>query len=404
MARQELFLKTPFLLSKGQSDERISSDSIWYIEAAKGFLKGRGVVTINKNVVDWTDKRNAHSYKEWKEVNGEYVAHKNVPPLYPIFLSLCYFIGGFNILAYFIPQILLSSLTCVLIYLITDEIFDKIVALVAGFIMAFNLDLIFWSGFVRTETLFIFLIVLGFFLLIKGNIRKIPFLIYLSSIVFGFACSTRITITPFVPIISLWLFLCFSKCKKESLKVSLLMILIVFVILLPWGIRNYVVLGEFNILSEESGILIGSIENGEQYKDAALNKGYDSADFLFFKTLVFIKDNFKIYLLSCWRRFLIFWSPFTYVMKPLAKVYKGLSWIIIFPAAFWGMIVSRKRWKRGAELIIIFIFYHALLHCASFMDLGLVYRYPIQPFLCIFAGYTFYEIYKLIDKKITAQP
>lgn len=402
VAREEIFFHTPFLLSEDQllkgslqTDDRISCDSLWYIYAAKGFLNGKGVLSMENKVVPLPDTNKPVSgYLDLKKIDDEHYAHKAVPPLYSLFLALCFFIGGFNTLAYFIPQLILSSLTCLLIFLIADEVFNKTVALFAGFAVAFYPDLIFWTSFARTETLFIFLFVLGFLLVIKGSSRQNLILIYISAVVFGLACLTRVTFTPFLPILFLWLARSFSKNKKEGFRVTLLFGLIIFMVLLPWIVRNYVLFKEFTIFSDESGILIGSIENKEQYKNIVINKGYNSYASLILKIPVFIKDNFKVYLASCWRRFAIFWSPFTYVMRPWAKLYKGLSWLAIFPAAFWGMIISRKKWSRGVQLIIIFIFYHALLHTASFVDLGLVYRYPIQPFLCIFAGYTFCEIYK----------
>jgi len=393
VARQELFFQKPFLSTGGQFDDRISSDSQWYNSAATGFLTGRGIASIPLHIVDWESKISA-KYMELKVVDGEYVVHKVIPPLYTLFLAFCYFTGGFNTLAYFIPQIILSSLTCVLIYLIASEIFNKIAALFAGFLVVFNLDLIFWSSFVRTETLFIFLLCLFFLLLIKGSVKNNFLFIYLGAVIFGLACLTRITLIPFLPILFVWQVYFSSKNRKENIKVAFLTALIIFAVLLPWGLRNYIVLGEFNVFTEESGILVGSVSNGEQYKDIVINKEYNSHKSLISKTLFFIKDNFKVYLISCWHRFVLFWSPFTYAMRPLAKVYKGLSWLILFPAAFWGLIISRNKGGKGTGLVIVFIFYHALLHTASFVDLGLVYRYPIQPFLCIFAGYAFYELYK----------
>ena len=408
VARQEIFFKTPFLLSgdqflKGrlQSDDRLASDAAMYIYSAKGFLNGKGIVGMNREAgpLPTQDYKKPFSgYIDIEKVDEDHYVHKQVPPLYPLFLSICFLIGGFNTLAYFIPQLILSCLTCLLIYLISEQIFNKTVALLAGFAVAFYPDLIFWSSFARTETLFIFLFVLGFLLLIKGNSLKNLPLIYTSAVVFGLACLTRVTFTPFLIILLFWLLHSFSKRKREGLKVVFLFGLIVFAVLLPWGIRNYVLFGEFTVLSEESGILIGTTENKEQYSEVEINRGYNSHASLFLKIPVFIKDNFKVYLKSCWRRFLIFWSPFTKGMKPLAKVYKGITWLIIFPAAFCGMIISRKKRSYESSLIIIFIIYHSLLHTASFADLGLIYRYPIQPFLCIFAAYTFCEIYRSINK------
>jgi len=215
-------------------------------------------------------------------------------------------------------------------------------------------------------------------------------------VILGLACLTRITLIPFIPVIILWQAYFSSDNRKENFRTALLMGIIIVMVLMPWAVRNYVLFGEFTVFSEEARILIGSIENGEQYKNMEINKQYEAHSSLIMEVFVFIKDNFKIYMESCWRRFVIFWSPFTYVMRPWAKIYKGLSWFIIFPAAFLGMIISRKKWKRSTWLIIIFIFYYALLHVGSFADLGLVYRYPIQPFLCIFAGYVYCKIYSSI--------
>jgi len=354
VAREELFFQRSFLVSGDQflkhppTDDRTSSDSLWYIYAAKGFLENKGVVSSKKFFMpeNLNSIEKAHfGFMNIKKIDEEHYTHKGFPPLYPLFLAFCFAIGGFNTLAFFVPQIILSSFTCILIYLISEEIFNKQIALIAGFAVAFHPDSIFWSSFARTETLFIFLFVLGFFLLIKGNLRKNVRLIYISAAAFGLACLTRITFTPFVPILFFWQVYAFSKNRKKSFKVAIIMGLIIFAVLLPWGIRNYVLFGEFNILTEEAGILVGTIENKEQYNDVELNKEYRSHESLFLRIPVFIKDNIETYLASCWRRFLRFWSPFTHVMKPWAKVYKGITWFIIFPASFWGMIASRKKWK-----------------------------------------------------------
>lgn len=400
IARQELFFHIPFLLSGeqlyAQTDDRVSHDALCYLCSGEGFLKGRGVVSMKKIFIPETLVNFKNTYAEFmdvREIDQDHYIHKGIPPLYPLFLSLCFFIGGFNLLAFFIPQIIISSLTCLLIYSLAEEVFNKGVALIAGFVTACYPDLIFWSGFARTETLFIFLICLGFLLLIKGNSHNNLVLIYLSAVVFGLVCLTRITFTPFVIILLVWQFYSFSKKKRESFRMVLLMAVIIFLVLLPWGIRNYVVFGEFNILSEEAGILVGSVKNKEQYTDVKINNGYEAYKTLLLRVPVFIKDNFKVYSVSCLRRFWTFWMPYTYIMRPWAKLYKGLTWSIIFPAAFWGMFISRKKMNSNAWLIIIFIFYYSLLHACCFVDLGLVYRYPIQPFLCIFAAYTFYDFY-----------
>ena len=110
------------------------------------------------------------------------------------------------------------------------------------------------------------------------------------------------------------------------------------------------------------------------------------------KLVLFIKNNPREYGYFFIKHLIRFWSPLTAPMMTGAKLYKSLTWVLIFPLAFWGMFISRRFWNK-AGLLIAFIFCYSLLHAASYVDTGLVYRYPIQPFLCIFAAYGLWRIY-----------
>ncbi|MFA6548436.1 MAG: glycosyltransferase family 39 protein [Candidatus Margulisiibacteriota bacterium] len=401
IVKQEFVLHRPFVAKEiNTEDERTDSDAVWYIEAAKGFLKGKGVVSMTTDCVHYDNHGDFPINGDKNILDDKYYAHRNIPPLYPLFLAFCFYLGGANMLAYFIPQLVISSLTCLIIYLIAEEIFDRRTALWAGLLMVFYPDLIFWMNFARTETLFIFLLSLGFLLLIKGNSKGNIFLICMSGVVLGLACLTRITLIFFLPVFFIWLAYYFSKDKKESLKVALCMISIAALILLPWALRNYYLFGQFTVFSEEARILTMTI--GQQYPYSAINFSYASHKTTFMQTISFIRYNFREYVISCGYRLAILLSPFTAGMKPLAKLYKGLWWLLIFPTAFWGMFISRKEWGSGTKLILIFIVYHVLLHTASYMDLGLIYRYPIQPFICIFTAYGVCSFFPSKPNKETA--
>ena len=105
------------------------------------------------------------------------------------------------------------------------------------------------------------------------------------------------------------------------------------------------------------------------------------------------------FLLKSGQRLLQYLSPFTDAMRDQAKLYKLITWIIVFPMSFVGISVSIRRNWRGSGLLILFIFYYVLLHSLSYVDDGLVYRYPIQPFLCIFAAYGYWFFYQKSTKR-----
>lgn len=394
IVREKVFFHRPFLYA---DDKIMTSDEVWYDRAARAFLKGKGILSMDRDTVDCV-KYPAFRF-ERKPVDEMYYAHKVVPPLYPLFLALCYYIGGINTLAYFVPQLVLGCLTCIFIYFITKELFNVKTAVIAGFIVAFYPDLIFWTNLIRTENLFIFLLALGFLLIIKGNIRGSKFLIYISAVIFGLACLTRITFVPFLPFLFLWQIYFFKKNNKKKPGVSIVMILLIFTVLLPWCIRNYRVFGKFTPFTEEANsvLFIKELEQGKtDYPEA--KRYYRLYDSVVLRAGIYIKDHFKEYLSASLKRFIVFWGPITSEMRPIARIYKSLTWIIVFPLAFWGMIISRKEWKEGG-ILVVFIVFHALLHAGSYVDGGLVYRYPIQPFLCIFTAYGFWNIYEKIKYK-----
>ena len=168
------------------------------------------------------------------------------------------------------------------------------------------------------------------------------------------------------------------------------MIILIILVLLPWCIRNFLIFSEFTPFSDEVYVVLITDDHnwrvqGEHY--------FQLNNSMLTRIAGFIKDNFREYIYTSFKRFLIFWSPYTDEMKNLAKIYKTITWLIVIPFALTGIVISRKRWKISG-LIVLFVAFHALLHAASFVDKGLIYRYPIQPFLCIFASYAFWSIYR----------
>ncbi len=394
-ASEKVFFDKPLLLWGDEFKESIESDSIWYDGIARAFLAGKGVNSMNTNRVEYEDFQ---SWVDLKKIDETYYLHKTTPPLYPLFLALSYWLGGANTLSYFIGQIILGALTVLFIYLLARQIFNKKVAALAGIAVAFYPDLIFWTYKIRTETLFIFLLVFGFWLFFKGNLHKNLLLTFLAAVTFGLACLTRITLIPFIPLLFLWqIFSSWKIDRKKALGVAFLTILIIGLVLFPWCLRNYLVFGKFTPFTDES---YGFFSQNDPKNYSETEYYYRSYNSLFTRALGFIKDQPKEYLLDSAKRFITFWSPYTAPMEKAAKVYKSLTWLVIFPLAFWGLFSAlKKRWAKS-NLLIIFIFFYALLHStAGHVDSGLTDRYPIQPFVCIFAAYGLWLIYEKLKLK-----
>lgn len=399
IVREKYFFHKSFIYDGEEyTKNSVISDSIWYDQAARGFLSGKGTVSMDDTIVP---RKYFPKVIETELIgNGPYYAHKIIPPVYPLFLAFCYKFGGINTLSYFIPQLLLSILTCILIFLLAAEFFPERVARIAGLAVALYPDLIFWTNTIRTETLFIFLLILSFYLVIRGYNRRNIAISLLGALCFGIASLTRITLLPFLPFLLVWL----VREYHKRLVIPLLMAVIVLLSLFPWCFRNYRIFGKFSPLSDEVNVVFAGESWNEDENIKEMQQYYNSHNSTVIRIAAFIKDHFVEYSISSIGRFAAFWSPFRHPNKPLAKVYKTITWILIFPSAFYGIFLSVKN-KKGTGLIILFIAYYAMLHAFSAVDDGLVYRYPIQPFLCIFAAFAFVSVFckqdiSAIDKTV----
>lgn len=529
LMRESLFLKQPFILTGYHFYHHVTSDSIYYNYTAKALIEGKGYsmnynelilenidvgnlsvpTPQNEIIIDkWKIHKpnkifltNMADYGKWRIDDPNYILHRIIPPLYPIFLAICYWLFGGNTLAYFIPQIFLGSLTCLLIYFITKEIFDRKTAMLAGFAVALYPDLIFWTYMIRPETFYIFLLALSFLFLLRGTARNTSYLLYAGVLFLGFACLTRIVTLLFIPAYLFWQFIALGNSRK-TWSVIATSFMILFITLLPWCIRNHLVFKQFSFFTiEQAAVLLdytynfslnefkdrsavnkllqaidaddfGILFNG--YKDpiARLNNLLDVPNFydiwlsknktiavskktqelikatknirgkrfdklsateqntikhlnrllleitypkscpkgLFFANsydLISSKSSMIVfadliiknpieYSLITFKRMIKFLSPITSQMRDTAKYYRILTWLIVFPLSLLGIISAILRCPIRSGLLLLFIAFNILLFSATYVDDGLVYRYPIQPFLCIFAAYGLVSIKSFI--------
>jgi 4-amino-4-deoxy-L-arabinose transferase-like glycosyltransferase len=374
--REKVMFKKPFIYSGEALYTSLMNDEDWYVRTAVSQNEGNGVGSMNFAFYPPLLSRPDMSLRP---IQGMYYFHNFVPPLYPLFLSLLFFLFGFNTYAYFIPHVILGSLTCVIIYLLSNDIFGNKVALLSALAVALYPDLVFWTYSIRTETLFIFLLVFSFWMLLKAK-DSWP-AAAAGAITWGLACLTRNTLTPFIPFLFLWGIVFLGENYWRNLIKSLLIIAIISMTLLPWAIRNHRIFGNFTPMSNEGSSSLVFERNITTI---------DTHRPIYRVLIDVVRYDPKAFVLSSARQFAYFWGFYGSVSKPFAKVYKTITWIVIFPLAFWGILHLGEQFSK-TSLILLFIFYHSMIHSLSIVDMGLVYRYPVQPFLCIFFAYGFYD-------------
>ena len=91
-----------------------------------------------------------------------------VCPFYSLFLAFIYSFCGHNYMAVKIVQLILSSLSAVVVYAIGKRLFNKPIGIIAGLIMACYLPHMWWVSPIMREGFFAFVFALAFLAIIKA--------------------------------------------------------------------------------------------------------------------------------------------------------------------------------------------------------------------------------------------
>ena len=329
-----------------------------------------------------------------------------IPPGHPLFLAAIYTLFGYNPQIACIFQAFISSLMCIVIYYIGKTVLNKKIGVISALIAAFYPIFIMYSSFLMTETLFIFLLCLSIFYLLKVQEEPSVKNLLITGLLLGLTTLTRNVIIGFMPFILIWMLLS-SKEKKKNLMRFMAIFVIMMVVVSPWTIRNYNVHHEFVLVSSNSGVNLWAGNNpdatGKPYFDIPYVNITDHVErnkICSKKAFEFIRENPSNFLILGAKKFAYFWGfmlPFFtcylygFFIHPIPKwlfmvsaPLTVLPYAIVLPFAIFGIIFYQK-WDKKASLLLLLIFYYVLLH--SVVIASTRYHLPLVPFLIIFAAY-----------------
>ncbi len=386
-----------------------NDDSQLYYHTAKNLAESKGysVTILEKN------QKLSTSYRPSIIPNTYY--HNFYPPIYSSFLGMLYYLFGTSILVYAIPQIILGTISCYLTYVIAKEVFSSKIGLLACFLLSIYHPIVWWTSYIRTETLFIFLLLLTIVFLIKAVKNKLDTKSIVLSGIFlaiSFLCRNAILYLP-IFIIFYFIIVFFKNAKKRLLYSISIFLISFYITLLPWAYRNYTLYGQFSITTTEDwdtfyvcNVISADLpffdlhevkyerEVEDEISLLMLSKGTKEA------SIAFIKRYPLKYIKLCFKRALAYWGPITKKPSFIKKFLDTIIYIVVFPMAFYGFYKSkwwvneRAGFKPAPTLLITVILYYTVLHSAVGVDDALIYRYPIIPFICIFSGYGYYTYLK----------
>ncbi len=374
--------------------------------------------------VAFPDEIQTYYAQAWKIAYGNgWGNYLKVMPLFPFLLAFIFQASQGDILQ---TRIILATLNTILIpitYAIGKEIFNKKSALFSAALVAVYPVLVFSAGLLLTESVFTIFMCLAIYCFLK--VSKDSNYLLAAGLFLGLAGLTTSLVLPFFILSLIMGFYLLKKNTIQKIKYLCLYTLITWGTIGAWGIRNYVVIGEFTVSKSNMGEVL-YLHNNEHASGFSRRENYlkikdkiNQIDARFegksatekdkaFKreALIFIQNNPEKFLKLCAERFLNLWRFYT---KPISQgefsvnIYAYISILTygpIFFLAILGMIWSRKY---GKGHIVVMVYFCSMIFIFTLIRSSVRARLPLEPFLAIYAGFAIYHLMALIKdgKKIS---
>jgi tetratricopeptide (TPR) repeat protein len=367
----------------------------------------------------------AQSYHAWAQriAAGDWIGHEVFyqAPLYPYFLALIYALFGEAPLTVRLCQAVVGSLACVSLAIAASRLFSRPAGIAAGVMLAFYAPAIFFDGLIQKSVLDAFLLCLALALLSRLVVHPTHRWLWLwVGVTLGAITLSRENAVVFVAAILVWLFWWQSHLARQRLVLAGFLLGGVAFVLLPVAARNKIVSGEFHLTTSQFGpnFYIGNNEHASgTYQPLRFGHGdpkYERQDareiaeqslgrpltpaevsrYWTGRTLEYIGAQPLGWLGLMGRKIMLAWNAaevadtedqVSYADWSVVLRVAGAVWHfgVLAPLALLGMWVA---WPRRSELALLYLLPAAYFLALIAFAVMARYRYPLVPFLILFAA------------------
>lgn len=342
-------------------------------------------------------------------------------PLYPYFLAGLQFFLGHDLWAIRVAQLVLSAAACVLLYCAGKQWFSRTVGISAAAILCFSAPAVFYGSVIDKTVTDLFLTCL--LLAVLGWVaagKKWPGFLAMG-VVLGLLALSRENTLVWFALVPIWIWFHFGALPAAWRVQRLGLFLAgLAMVLLPVGLRNFAVGGQFTLTTAQMGpnFYIGNnpsadgmyssirLATGEkQFEQAEAQRLAEQvagrvlspkqvSDYWLGRSLEYIRERPLDWLRLLWRKWLIVWntreiedSDDFYLYQQWSWLLAALAWVnhfgILAPLAAAGVVASLRQWRRLWLLYLLVLSFAASV--ALFFIFGR-YRFPLVPFLALFAA------------------
>lgn len=317
-----------------------------------------------------------------------------VTPGYPLFLAVVY-LAGRSVLLVAVVQAFVGAITVGLVAATANQLAGRRAAWFAGLIAAVYPHLVFWTGYVLTETLFVFTLALAVCLLVRavqarGDVRWASLV---AGAAFGAAVLTRPMVLAFALPLGL-VALAFTRWRRHAVAGLVGFILIWG----PWVVRNAMTMDALVVTSTESATVLyqgnnpGATGGTRGYVDTAdyerldLPRGLGEVERerrFRSAALTWMRENPREVIALAPKRLANMFRPTYAEASRLNTIVTLATYPALLVAGGAGLVLLSRRELAG-RLILVLVLTFLALHAVV---TGMIrFRLPVELLLCISAG------------------
>ncbi len=177
-------------------------------------------------------------------------------PGYPAFVAVGYALFGQKLSLIILGQILLDTMTALLLFFTITGVLGPSIGFGSALIYAIDPFVVLFANSLGSETLFIFSLAGGFYLLTRGcrlePDRHPALKLGAAAVAFGLAALTRPIAFYLAPLVTVVILIRYRGQAWRAAKLALLFVLFFLVTVVPWMIRNYSTFKSFSLSTSSS--------------------------------------------------------------------------------------------------------------------------------------------------------
>jgi tetratricopeptide (TPR) repeat protein len=435
-ATNRLRVRRRRLESTRYGESKLSHNTVWFlvILAVASLLRLIYLFQIQSIPLFDHLAGDGRTYDEWAQriAAGDWLGQDVFyqAPLYPYFLGVLQFIFGHDLWLIRFIQIILGSVSCAVIYLVGEKLFSRNAGIAAGLILACYAPAVFFDGLIEKSILDLLLLTVLIYLLLGLNGTRHWAKWLGAGAVLGLLGLCRENALILVPVVALWIALGLSKqpflMRARWLAWFFAGLLLV---LLPVGLRNLSVGGEFQLTTSQFGPnffignnaaadgTYGSVRkvireaqlegpDAKRLAERAVGrelKPGEVSGYWFNQSRDYIKSRPTDWLRLLGLKWLLVWnsreiedSDDFYIYQRWSSLLALLGRInhfgILATIAALGVMLTWRQWRR------LWLLHAMMLSLAASIALFYVfgrYRFPLVPLLALFAGAAISEAARL---------